>query len=299
MRQSLAGREVNEEASKIRMVLLGSDTQVITAGEPPTEEEILAFAREANLDETSLKALLLTVPGVNGEVTDSEAQLMGDDRLSQGSNALEAGADWVGATISTVVSANAPDIKAESPATAIQVTPQLVTSSALWMKSTVRTDKFVEAGSAAGETRPSGEAFVPQRPTGAPAVSAGVAESFRVSVQAMDDSTANAKQLSRDVLHSRLLVDVAEVDTKQPSKDVLHSRFLVDASEVIEGSDNKLAARLGLGLKAIEESVSLEALLKNIQEKKNLTLQDPIKLQLADPARSPEPWAMDAKLESG
>ncbi|MDA0248642.1 MAG: flagellar hook-length control protein FliK [Proteobacteria bacterium] len=278
MRQSLAGREVNEEASKIRMVLLGSDTQVITAGEPPTEEEILAFAREANLDETSLKALLLTVPGVNGEVTDSEAQLMGDDRLSQGSNALEAGADWVGATISTVVSANAPDIKAESPATAIQVTPQLVTSSALWMKSTVRTDKFVEAGSAAGETRPSGEAFVPQRPTGAPAVSAGVAESFRVSVQAMDDSTANAKQLSRDVLHSRLLVD---------------------ASEVIEGSDNKLAARLGLGLKAIEESVSLEALLKNIQEKKNLTLQDPIKLQLADPARSPEPWAMDAKLESG
>ena len=63
MRQSLAGREVNEEASKIRMVLLGSDTQVITAGEPPTEEEILAFAREANLDETSLKALLLTVPG--------------------------------------------------------------------------------------------------------------------------------------------------------------------------------------------------------------------------------------------
>ena len=320
MRQSLAGREVNEEASKIRMVLLGSDTQVITAGEPPTEEEILAFAREANLDETSLKALLLTVPGVNGEVTDSEAQPMGDDRLSQGSNALEAGADWVGATISTVVSANAPDIKAESPATAIQVTPQLVTSSALWMKSAVRTDKVAEAGFAAGETRPSGEAFVPPRPTGAPAVSAGVAESFRVSVQAMDDSTANAKQLSRDVLHSRLLVDAAGVDTKQPSKDVLHSRllvdaagvdtkqpskdvlhsrFLVDASEVIEGSDNKLAARLGLGLKAIEESVSLEALLKNIQEKKNLTLQDPIKLQLADPARSPEPWAMDAKLESG
>lgn len=278
MRQSLAGREVNEEASKIRMVLLGSDTQVITAGEPPTEEEILAFAREANLDETSLKALLLTVPGVNGEVTDSEAQPMGDDRLSQGSNALEAGADWVGATISTVVSANAPDIKAESPATAIQVTPQLVTSSALWMKSAVRTDKVAEAGFAAGETRPSGEAFVPPRPTGAPAVSAGVAESFRVSVQAMDDSTANAKQLSRDVLHSRLLVD---------------------AAEVIEGSDNKLAARLGLGLKAIEESVSLEALLKNIQEKKNLTLQDPIKLQLADPTRSPEPWAMDAKLESG
>ena len=278
MRQSLAGREVHEEASKIRMVLLGSDTQVITAGEPPTEEEILAFAREANLDETSLKALLLTVPGVNGEVTDSEAQPMGDDRLSQGSNALEAGADWVGATISTVVSANAPDIKAESPATAIQVTPQLVTSSALWMKSAVRTDKVAEAGFAAGETRPSGEAFVPPRPTGAPAVSAGVAESFRVSVQAMDDSTANAKQLSRDVLHSR---------------------FLVDASEVIEGSDNKLAARLGLGLKAIEESVSLEALLKNIQEKKNLTLQDPIKLQLADPTRSPEPWAMDAKLESG
>ena len=278
MRQSLAGREVNEEASKIRMVLLGSDTQVITAGEPPTEEEILAFAREANLDETSLKALLLTVPGVNGEVTDSEAQPMGDDRLSQGSNALEAGADWVGATISTVVSANAPDIKAESPATAIQVTPQLVTSSALWMKSAVRTDKVAEAGFAAGETRPSGEAFVPPRPTGAPAVSAGVAESFRVSVQAMDDSTANAKQLSRDVLHSRLLVD---------------------AAEVIEGSDNKLAARLGLGLKAIEESVSLEALLKNIQEKKNLTLQDPIKLQLADPARSPEPWVTDAKLESG
>ena len=320
MRQSLAGREVNEEASKIRMVLLGSDTQVITAGEPPTEEEILAFAREANLDETSLKALLLTVPGVNGEVTDSEAQPMGDDRLSQGSNALEAGADWVGATISTVVSANAPDIKAESPATAIQVTPQLVTSSALWMKSAVRTDKVAEAGFAAGETRPSGEAFVPPRPTGAPAVSAGVAESFRVSVQAMDDSTANAKQLSRDVLHSRLLVDAAGVDTKQPSKDVLHSRllldaagvdtkqpskdvlhsrFLVDASEVIEGSDNKLAARLGLGLKAIEESVSLEALLKNIQEKKNLTLQDPIKLQLADPARSPEPWVTDAKLESG
>lgn len=299
MRQSLAGREVHEEASKIRMVLLGSDTQVITAGEPPTEEEILAFAREANLDETSLKALLLTVPGVNGEVTDSEAQPMGDDRLSQGSNALEAGADWVGATISTVVSANAPDIKAESPATATQVTPQLVTSSALWMKSAVRTDKVAEAGFAAGETRPSGEAFVPQRPTGAPAVSAGVTESFRVSVQAMDDSTANAKQLSRDVLHSRLLVDVAEVDTKQPSKDVLHSRFLVDASEVIEGSDNKLAARLGLGLKAIEESVSLEALLKNIQEKKNLTLQDPIKLQLADPARSPEPWVTDAKLESG
>ena len=278
MRQSLAGREVNEEASKIRMVLLGSDTQVITAGEPPTEEEILAFAREANLDETSLKALLLTVPGVNGEVTDSEAQPMGDDRLSQGSNALEAGADWVGATISTVVSANAPDIKAESPATAIQVTPQLVTSSALWMKSAVRTDKVAEAGFAAGETRPSGEAFVPPRPTGAPAVSAGVAESFRVSVQAMDDSTANAKQLSRDVLHSRLLVD---------------------AAEVTEGSDNKLAARLGLGLKAIEESVSLEALLKNIQEKKNLTLQDPIKLQLADPARSPEPWVTDAKLESG
>ena len=320
MRQSLAGREVNEEASKIRMVLLGSDTQVITAGEPPTEEEILAFAREANLDETSLKALLLTVPGVNGEVTDSEAQPMGDDRLSQGSNALEAGADWVGATISTVVSANAPDIKAESPATAIQVTPQLVTSSALWMKSAVRTDKVAEAGFAAGETRPSGEAFVPPRPTGAPAVSAGVAESFRVSVQAMDDSTANAKQLSRDVLHSRLLVDAAGVDTKQPSKDVLHSRLLldaagvdtkqpskdvlhsrllVDAAEVIEGSDNKLAARLGLGLKAIEESVSLEALLKNIQEKKNLTLQDPIKLQLADPARSPEPWVTDAKLESG
>ena len=245
---------------------------------------------------------------------------MGDDRLSQGSNALEAGADWVGATISTVVSANAPDIKAESPATAIQVTPQLVTSSALWMKSAVRTDKVAEAGFAAGETRPSGEAFVPPRPTGAPAVSAGVAESFRVSVQAMDDSTANAKQLSRDVLHSRLLVDAAGVDTKQPSKDVLHSRLLVDAAgvdtkqpskdvlhsrllvdaaEVIEGSDNKLAARLGLGLKAIEESVSLEALLKNIQEKKNLTLQDPIKLQLADPTRSPEPWAMDAKLESG
>ena len=101
------------------------------------------------------------------------------------------------------------------------------------------------------------------------------------------------------MLHSRLLLDAAGVDTKQPSKDVLHSRFLVDASEVIEGSDNKLAARLGLGLKAIEESVSLEALLKNIQEKKNLTLQDPIKLQLADPARSPEPWVTDAKLESG
>lgn len=278
MRQSLAGGGVAEEASKIRMVLLGSDTQVITAGEPPTEAEILAFAREANLDETSLKALLLTSPGMLGEAAQSGAQPAADDLLRQPFNALETGSDLGGTATASVVAANLPVFKAESLATASQVTPHLVASSALWMRSTVRTDKLAEAGFAAGETRPPGEAFVPSRSTGAPAVSAGVAESFRVSVQAMDDSTANAKQLSRDVLHSR---------------------FSVDAPEVIEGSDNKLAARLGLGLKAIEESVSMEALLKNIQEKKNLMLQDPIKLQLVDPARSPEPWVMDAKLESG
>lgn len=299
MRQSLAGGGVAEEASKIRMVLLGSDTQVITAGEPPTEEEILAFAREANLDETSLKALLLTTPGMLGEAAQSGAQPAADDPLRQPFNVLETGADLGGTATASVVAANLPVFKAESLSTASQVTPHLVASSALWMRSSVRTDKLAEAGFAAGETRPSGEAFVPSRSTGAPAVPAGVAESFRVSVQAMDDSTANAKQLSRDVLHSRLLVDAPEVDTKRPSKDALHSRFSVDAPEVIEGSDNKLAARLGLGLKAIEESVSMEALLKNIQEKKNLMLQDPIKLQLVDPARSPEPWVMDAKLESG
>ena len=62
-RQAHAAQGGQEHQPSLRAVFIGSETQVITAGQPPTEEEILSFAREANLDETSVQALLLTIPG--------------------------------------------------------------------------------------------------------------------------------------------------------------------------------------------------------------------------------------------
>jgi hypothetical protein len=63
VRQGLAAEDGQGQKPSLRTVFIGSETQVITAGQPPTEEEILSFAREANLDETSVQALLLTIPG--------------------------------------------------------------------------------------------------------------------------------------------------------------------------------------------------------------------------------------------
>ena len=63
VRQGSAAKDGHDQQSSLRTVFIGSETQVITAGQPPTEEEILSFAREANLDETSVQALLLTIPG--------------------------------------------------------------------------------------------------------------------------------------------------------------------------------------------------------------------------------------------
>ncbi len=63
VRQGLAAEDGQGHKPSLRAVFIGSETQVITAGQPPTEEEILSFAREANLDETSVQALLLTIPG--------------------------------------------------------------------------------------------------------------------------------------------------------------------------------------------------------------------------------------------
>jgi hypothetical protein len=63
VRQGLAAEDGQDQKPSLRAVFIGSETQVITAGHPPTEEEILSFAREANLDETSVQALLLTIPG--------------------------------------------------------------------------------------------------------------------------------------------------------------------------------------------------------------------------------------------
>ena len=65
-RQALAAQDGQDHQPSLRAVFIGSETQVITAGQPPTEEEILSFAREANLDETSVQALLLTIPGGPG-----------------------------------------------------------------------------------------------------------------------------------------------------------------------------------------------------------------------------------------
>ena len=63
VRQGSAAKDGHDQQPSLRAVFIGSETQVITAGQPPTEEEILSFAREANLDETSVQALLLTIPG--------------------------------------------------------------------------------------------------------------------------------------------------------------------------------------------------------------------------------------------
>ena len=76
-RQALAAQDGQEHQPSLRAVFIGSETQVITAGQPPTEEEILSFAREANLDETSVQALLLTIPGgpVAGDVGAAESKI--------------------------------------------------------------------------------------------------------------------------------------------------------------------------------------------------------------------------------
>ena len=254
MRQSLAGREVNEETGKIRMVLLGLDTQVITAGEPPTEEEILAFAREANLDETSLQALLLTTAGVLGEAGLSEGVLAPDPLKDGLALAVTSGLNSVGNAEG--LAGKGPSMMSPSPWAHLMASP-------------------ADAGAASGKFGGLEGTANPKPSTGP---IADGPEAFKVSVEA---------------------VAAKEPESRRSSKDVITSRLLVDDTATEDAPENKVAARLGLGLKAIEESVSLETLLKNIQEKKNLTLQDPIKLQLADPARSPEPWAMDAKLESG
>ena len=254
MRQSLAGPEVTEETSKIRMVLLGLDTQVITAGEPPTEEEILAFAREANLDETSLKALLLTTPGMLGDAGLSEGAL-GLDPLKDGlALAVVSGLNSVVGVEG--LAGKGSSTMSPSPWTHLMASP-------------------ADAGVASGKSGVVDGSAIPKPST--VAVANG-SEAFKVSVEA---------------------IAAKEAESGRSSKDVITSRLVVDDTATKDAAENKFAARLGLGLKAIEESVSMEALLKNIQDKKNLMLQDPIKLQLADPARSPEPWVMDARLESG
>ena len=254
MRQSLAGGEVIEEASKIRMVLLGSDTQVITAGEPPTEEEILAFAREANLDETSLKALLLTAPGMLGDAGLSE-EALGLDPLKDGlALAVVSGLNSVVGVEG--LAGKGSSTMSPSPWTHLMASP-------------------ADAGVASGKFGVVDGSAIPKPST---VTVADGSEAFKVSVEA---------------------IAAKEAESGRSSKDVITSRLVVGDTATKEAPENKFAARLGLGLKAIEESVSMEALLKNIQEKKNLMLQDPIKLQLVDPARSPEPWVMDARLESG
>ena len=268
MRQSLAGGEVIEEASKIRMVLLGSDTQVITAGEPPTEEEILAFAREANLDETSLKALLLTAPGMLGDAGLSE-EALGLDPLKDGlALAVVSGLNSVVGVEG--LAGKGSSTMSPSPWTHLMASPA---------DAGVASGKFgVVDGSAIPKPSTVAVADGSAIPKPSTVTVADGSEPFKVSVEA---------------------IAAKEAESGRSSKDVITSRLVVGDTATKEAPENKFAARLGLGLKAIEESVSMEALLKNIQEKKNLMLQDPIKLQLVDPARSPEPWVMDARLESG
>jgi hypothetical protein len=89
VRQGSAAKDGHDQQSSLRTVFIGSETQVITAGQPPTEEEILSFAREANLDETSVQALLLTIPG--GSLTEmaglsghksNDPSLIGEEHVS-------------------------------------------------------------------------------------------------------------------------------------------------------------------------------------------------------------------------
>jgi hypothetical protein len=90
-RQALAAQDGQDHSPSLRAVFIGSETQVITAGQPPTEEEILSFAREANLDETSVQALLLTIPGgpIAGVVGAAESNIdeallgQGQDKANQ------------------------------------------------------------------------------------------------------------------------------------------------------------------------------------------------------------------------
>ena len=275
MRQGIAGREEADETSRIRMVLLGSDTQVITAGEPPTEEEILAFAREANLDETSLKALLLTVPGASLAGTEPEGRLEGDSVLSQPPGVPGPSADLAGTPITSgSINPNVLHLNEGGPLLSGQLSPNSMSSSHLWMRSAIQS-----AGPGFGEAQAGpAETLGEFRPTRDVAPLTQTINAFRVSVEAMSLSTN---------------------DANQSSKDVLNARLTVDPVSALEGSDDRLAARLGLGLKGTEGPVSMEALLKTIQDKKKMTLQDPIKLQLADPTRSPEPWALDAMVDSG
>ena len=275
MRQGIAGREEADETSRIRMVLLGSDTQVITAGEPPTEEEILAFAREANLDETSLKALLLTVPGASLAGTEPEGRLEGDSVLSQPPGVPGPSADLAGTPITSgSINPNVLHLNEGGPLLSGQLSPNSMSSSHLWMRSAIQS-----AGPGFGEAQAGpAETLGEFRPTRAVAPLTQTINAFRVSVEAMSLSTN---------------------DANQSSKDVLNARLTVDPVSALEGSDDRLAARLGLGLKGTEGPVSMEALLKTIQDKKKMTLQDPIKLQLADPTRSPEPWALDVMVDSG
>lgn len=273
VRQDLAARgdRDTEDSKKIRTVLLGSDTQLITAGDPPTEEEILAFAREANLDETSLKALLLTAPDAMNELKEVVDEPSGDP--------TQQGLDAFGTSIDVaVVLANSSSLESRS-ATAFSplsptghLTTGALVSSALWAQSLARS---AEADSSVA-SRGVREVVPFSKPTDSLNETLKSVDPFRISVVA---------------------TDLLKVGHDRSSKEFLDTRLSVDALGLKEeGGDDQLAVRLGL--KGMDGAVSMEALLKTIQEKKKLTLQDPIKLQLADPSRGPDPWALDTMIDS-
>jgi flagellar hook-length control protein FliK len=273
MRQSFAGSESSAQEPQIRTVLLGSNTQVITAGDPPTEEEILAFAREANLDETSLKALLLTASGLGELKSDRGADTTGGDFSANASHGLEAnqilGIDGVSA--SDLLN----DEALSGPSGVLPL--QTATNSAGLMTSTDFLSKASQA------------------------VSGGLSLVLGDAVAALNSSAANTSQPAGSDTFRITLEPLAagSLDSELASKDVLASRSLTGQLYSEEAANNKLAARLGLGLKGLSDSISVDDLLRRIQEKKSLGVQDPIKLQLADASKGLDLWALDASLESG
>lgn len=282
MRQSFAGSESSAQEPQIRAVLLGSNTQVITAGDPPTEEEILAFAREANLDETSLKALLLTASGLGELKSDTGADTTGGDFSANASHGLEAnqivGIDGVSASVLL------NDEALRGPSGVLPL--QAATNSAGLMTSTdsagLMTSKdFLSKASQA--------------------VSGGLSSVLGDAVAALKSSAANTSQPAGSDTFRITLEPLAagSLDSELASKDVLASRSLTDELGSEEAANNKLAARLGLGLKGLSDSMAADDLLRRIQEKKSLGVQDPIKLQLADASKGLDLWALDASLESG